>query len=190
MSLLQIESFAAGRWVKPGDGARPIENAVTGAPMAMAGNDALDVEAMLAHARAVGGLALRALTFHDRARMLKALAQALDARKQALYDLSYATGATLADHKIDIDGGIGTLFVYASKGRREMPDAQVYIDGEVEQLSRGGTFLGRTSARRCRASRCISTPSTSRSGGCWKSSPRPCWPGCPRSSSRRPRPAT
>ena len=143
MSLLQIESFAAGRWVKPGDGARPIENAVTGAPMAMAGNDALDVEAMLAHARAVGGPALRALTFHDRARMLKALAQALDARKQVLYDLSYATGATLADHKIDVDGGIGTLFVYASKGRREMPDAQVYIDGEVEQLSRRGTFLGR-----------------------------------------------
>ncbi|MEM7644134.1 MAG: phenylacetic acid degradation bifunctional protein PaaZ, partial [Pseudomonadota bacterium] len=129
-------------WVPPGLGARPIENAVTGAVMAEAGNDALDVQAMLDHARTKGGPALRALTFHDRARMVKALALALQDKKQALYDLSFATGATQSDHLIDIDGGIGTMFVFASKGRREMPDAQVYLDGQVEQLSRNGTFLG------------------------------------------------
>ena len=74
--------------------------------------------------------------------MLKALAIYLNDHKQELYDLSYDTGATLNDHKIDVDGGIGTMFVFASKGRREMPDAQVYLDGDVEQLSRNGTFLG------------------------------------------------
>jgi oxepin-CoA hydrolase/3-oxo-5,6-dehydrosuberyl-CoA semialdehyde dehydrogenase len=74
--------------------------------------------------------------------MIKALALHLGQHKQALYDLSYATGATLADHKIDVDGGIGTMLVFASKGRREMPDAQVYLDGPVEQLSRQGSFLG------------------------------------------------
>lgn len=142
MTLLQINSFAAGAWVAPNAGARPIENAVTGEVMAEAGNDSLDVAGMLYHAREMGGPNLRKLTFHDRARMLKALAAHLDKHKKALYDLSFATGATQADHLIDIDGGIGTMFVFASKGRREMPDGHVYIDGEVEQLSRNGTFLG------------------------------------------------
>ncbi|WP_170524723.1 phenylacetic acid degradation bifunctional protein PaaZ [Ruegeria arenilitoris] len=142
MSLKQISSFAAGRWVAPGAGARTIASAITGAPFATAGNDTLDVQAMLAHARDVGGPALRRLTFHERAKMLKALAQALSERKQALYDLSFETGATQKDHLIDIDGGIGTMFVFASKGRREMPDGHVYLDGDVEQLSRNGTFLG------------------------------------------------
>ncbi|EEX08343.1 phenylacetic acid degradation protein PaaN [Ruegeria lacuscaerulensis ITI-1157] len=142
MSLKQISSFAAGQWVAPGAGARTIASAITGEPFATAGNDALDVQAMLAHARDLGGPALRRLTFHERAKMLKALAQALSERKQALYDLSFETGATQKDHLIDIDGGIGTMFVFASKGRREMPDGHVYLDGDVEQLSRNGTFLG------------------------------------------------
>ncbi|MGR3761818.1 phenylacetic acid degradation bifunctional protein PaaZ [Roseobacteraceae bacterium NS-SX3] len=142
MSLLEISSFAAGQWVAPGAGARNIASAVTGEVIASAGNDALDVQGMLDYARNVGGPALRKLTFHDRARMLKALAMHLGEHKQALYDLSFNTGATQSDHMIDIDGGIGTMFVFASKGRREMPDAHVYLDGELEQLSRHGSFLG------------------------------------------------
>ena len=111
--------------------------------IAQAGNDALDAGAMLGFAREHGGPALRAMTFHDRARMLKALALHLMEHKQALYDLSYDTGATLSDHKIDVDGGIGTMLVFASKGRREMPDAHVYLDGAPEQLGREGQFMGR-----------------------------------------------
>ncbi|MDG1998549.1 MAG: phenylacetic acid degradation bifunctional protein PaaZ [Amylibacter sp.] len=141
MGLLNVHSFAAGRWVSPDASARSIENAVTGEVMAQAGS-ALDVTAMLDYARNIGGPALRAMNFHDRARMLKALAAHLAQHKQALYDLSFATGATQSDHLIDIDGGIGTMFVFASKGRREMPDGHIYVDGEVEQLSRNGTFLG------------------------------------------------
>ncbi len=90
------------------------------------------------------------MTFRDRARMLKALAQYLNERKEALYELSYMTGATRADSWIDIDGGIGTMFVFASKGRREMPDAHVYLDGDVEMLSRKGSWWGSMSAPRCR----------------------------------------
>lgn len=142
MSLLDIHSFAAGSWVAPDTSARPIENAVNGTVFAQAGNSSLDVQAMLDYARTRGGPALRALSFHDRARMLKALALYLNERRQQLYEISYATGATLSDHKIDVDGGIGTMFVFASKGRREMPDGQVYLDGAVEQLSRSGQFLG------------------------------------------------
>ena len=142
MSLLEINSYAAGQWIATGSGAREIEDAVTGAVIARAGNDALDVQVMLDHARTTGGPALRALTFHQRAKMLKALAQHLGQHKQALYDLSFNTGATAKDHLIDVDGGIGTMFVFASKGRRELPDGHVYLDGDVEQLSRSGQFLG------------------------------------------------
>lgn len=142
MTLLDVKSFAAGHWITPDENARNIENAVTGTVLGRAGNDSLDVQAMLDHARNVGGPALRTMTFHDRARLLKALASHLNKHKQALYDISFASGATQADHTIDIDGGVGTMFVYASKGRREMPESNIYLDGDVEQLSRNGTFLG------------------------------------------------
>ena len=142
MTIQDVQSFAAGEWVAPGEGARPIMSAITGDQIARAGGTPLDYAAMRDHAVTVGGPKLRALTFHDRARMLKALAVYLNERKQALYDLSFDTGATQKDHLIDIDGGIGTLFVFASKGRREMPDGHVHVDGEVEQLSKSGSFLG------------------------------------------------
>ena len=140
--MRHVESFVAGTWVGPGGGARAIAHAVTGAPFAEAGNDALDFGGMLDFARNTGGPALRAMTFHDRARMVKALALYLTDHKQVLYDLSFATGGTQKDHLIDVDGGIGTMFVYASKGRREMPDSDILLDGPTEQLSRNGTFLG------------------------------------------------
>lgn len=142
MSIQQISSYGAGTWIAPGAGARNIASAITGEVIASAGNSALDVQALLGHARSVGGPALRAMTFHDRARMLKALATHLGTHKQALFDLSFDTGATQSDHMVDIDGGIGTMFVFASKGRRDMPDGHVYLDGEVEQLGRTGSFLG------------------------------------------------
>ncbi len=142
-AIRTVESFAAGRWISPGPGARSIASAITGEPMAEAGNDALPFADMLDWGRATGGPALRAMTFHDRARMLKALALHLREHRPALYELSYDTGATLADHKIDVDGGIGTMLVFASKGRREMPDGHVYLDGPPEQLGRDGQFFGR-----------------------------------------------
>ncbi len=142
MTIQSVSSFAAGQWVAPGAGARNIASAITGDVIATAGNDALDVQAMLDYARTVGGSNLRKMTFHDRARMLKALALHLRENRKALYELSFQTGATQADHLIDIDGGIGTMLVFASKGRREMPDSTVYLDGDVEQLSRNGTFMG------------------------------------------------
>ena len=141
-SLQQVESFVAGEWVGPGAGSREIADAVTGRVFAEAGNRDLDFGAMLDFARSRGGPALRELSFHDRARMLKALAIYLNARKDQLYAASFATGATAADHLIDVDGGIGTTFVYASKGRREMPDGHVLLDGGLEQLGRTGASLG------------------------------------------------
>ncbi len=140
--MQRIGSFAKGVWIEAGPGARAIADAATGEVIAEAGNDTLDVAGMIAYGREVGGPALRAMDFHDRARMLKALALHLNANKQALYDLSFTTGATQADHGFDVDGGIGTLFVFASKGRREMPEGHVLIDGGFEPLGKSGAFGG------------------------------------------------
>ncbi|MFL5239352.1 MAG: aldehyde dehydrogenase family protein, partial [Rhizomicrobium sp.] len=142
MKPRRLMSFAEGRWVEPAGALNDIVSAVTDEPVAQVGSGARDFAGMHNHARTVGGPALRALTFHQRAAMLKALAQAIMARKEELYELSYETGATRADGWIDIEGGAGTLFAYASKGRRELPNDTILIDGPVEGLSKRGTFVG------------------------------------------------
>ena len=136
-----VESLVEGRWVAAGSGLRPIRSAITGDVIAQAGNDGLDFGAMCRFARTKGGPTLRNMTFHDRARMLKALADALIAHKEMLYGLSGETGATRGDSWIDIEGGAGTFFAYASKGRRELPNAKLLLDGEAEILGKGGTFV-------------------------------------------------
>src|SRR5580704_6736577 len=142
MTTITLKNYAEGRWV-PGSGElADLRSAVTGDVVARASSRGLDFAGMARFARETGGPALRALTFHQRAGLLKALAEALTARKEELYELSYDTGATKGDSWIDIDGGIGTFAVYQSKGRRELPNHRLLIDGNVESLSRGGTFQG------------------------------------------------
>jgi oxepin-CoA hydrolase / 3-oxo-5,6-dehydrosuberyl-CoA semialdehyde dehydrogenase len=139
---MELRSFIAGRW-QAGHGAGvALRDATTGEVIASASADGMDMRAALEHAREVGGPNLRRLTFHERAALLKSLARFLGEHKDEFYALSYATGATKGDSWIDIDGGISTLFVYASKGARELPDSQLYIDGGVEGLSKNGTFVG------------------------------------------------
>lgn len=142
MNLINVQSFIGGDWIAPDSSARAIENAINGQVMAQAGRHSVDCDRLLGYACDVGGPALRTMTFHERARMLKALALHLTEHKHTLFDLSFYTGATRADAAIDIEGGISTLFVYASKGRRNMPDSSVYIDGDPETLSREGQFMG------------------------------------------------
>jgi oxepin-CoA hydrolase/3-oxo-5,6-dehydrosuberyl-CoA semialdehyde dehydrogenase len=139
---MKLHSFVRDAWIAPEGQLTPISSAVTGEPVAEIGSTIKDFAAVLEHARTMGGPALRAMTFPQRAKMLKALGDAVMARKDALYDLSYETGATKSDSWIDIEGGAGTLFAYASKGRRELPNDTILLDGAVEGLSKRGTFVG------------------------------------------------
>ena len=154
--------------------ATTLVHAVTGEPIAEATWKASTSPAD--HARRVGGLALRRMTFHQRALMPKEMAKYLTDRKDGLYRLSAATGATKADSWIDIDGGIGTFFVYASKGRREFPNETFYIDGAMEQLSKGGTFVGRHICVPLEGVAVHINAFNFPRGGCWRSWPRPCSP--------------
>jgi len=142
MKTSQLLNYARDSWI-PGEGQlADIASAIDGSLVARTGSGGLDFAGMLDHARKSGGPALRKMTFHQRAHMLKALGQAIMARKEELYALNYATGATRKDGWIDIEGGAGTLFSFSSKGRRELPDGHVLLDGPVEPLSKTGTFIG------------------------------------------------
>jgi len=141
--MMRLQSYAQGQWVTGTGRATDLFHAVTGEKVGEATSEGLDFKGMLEYGRTVGGPKLRAMTFHERARMLKAMAQHLMAHKDELYQVSAATGATKTDSWIDIEGGIATFFTYASQGRREFPDETFYVDGAVERISKGGTFLGR-----------------------------------------------
>lgn len=138
----RLESYVCGEWVRGAEEGKALLDASTGHPVALIDSSGIDFARTLAHGREQGGPALRAMSFHQRALMLKAIGQALMAEKETFYALSAATGATRTDGWIDIEGGISTLLSYGSKGRRELPNAYTLVDGAVEPLSRDATFSG------------------------------------------------
>jgi oxepin-CoA hydrolase/3-oxo-5,6-dehydrosuberyl-CoA semialdehyde dehydrogenase len=142
-----LQSYLQGEWQEPAAGAAagvPTLDASTGELVALVGSDGLDLAAAVDYARTAGQAALGRLTFHQRALILKALAQYLnsDEVKAGLYEVSARTGATRRDSLVDVDGGIGVLFTYSSKGRRELPNAFAIADGAPENLARDGSFGG------------------------------------------------
>ncbi|MEO5920403.1 MAG: phenylacetic acid degradation bifunctional protein PaaZ [Pseudolysinimonas sp.] len=139
-----LPSYVRGDWWTPADDAATtvVRDASTGEPVVRVSADGLDLGGALEYARTVGQASLGALTFHQRAVLLKRFALILTQHKDSLYAISSHTGATTNDSWVDIDGGIGVLFTYSSKGRRELPNAKVYVDGPAESLSKDGSFLG------------------------------------------------
>src|SRR5664279_1234825 len=142
ITMTLLPSYVSGCWVSPQGEGQPVHDAVTGAEVARVSSVGIDLREALDHGRTVGGPALRELTFHQRAALLKALGAMLREHREELYALSAHTGATLFDSKFDIDGGIGVVLSYAGKGRRELPDDTVYVEGPAEQLGKAGQFLG------------------------------------------------
>lgn len=140
---MNLKSYGYGQWIEGSSSLTPLYSAVTGEHIFNAGSNGVNFRQMLEYGRTISGPNIRKYTFHQRALMLKALAKALSEKKDEYYALSYLTGATKTDAWFDIDGGIGTLYTFASKGRKELPNQTVYIDGGTEILSKGGTFVGR-----------------------------------------------
>lgn len=136
-----LANYVLGQWI-PGDGdGVPQFNAYTGDVISTAGSQGLDYARILEYGRAKGSQALRKLTFHERGRLLKALALYLTERKERYYALSHLTGATRQDSWVDIEGGFGNLFAYSSL-RRRFPNEPYYVEGELARLSKEGGFVG------------------------------------------------
>ena len=140
--MRRVESYVAGAWHRPSASGVPLLDASTGEPVAELSPAGTDPAAAAEHGRAVGGPALRELTFHQRASMLRSVGKLLltDEAKAQLYDLSHCTGATRHDSWFDIDGGAGVLLSYASRARRELPNSTVAVDGAIEALSGDDSF--------------------------------------------------
>ncbi|MCC6600654.1 MAG: phenylacetic acid degradation bifunctional protein PaaZ [Crocinitomicaceae bacterium] len=138
---MKLQNYVSGQWITGNGNGKELYNAVTGDVVATASSAGIAFGEVLQYGRSIGGKALRKMTFHERGRMLKALALFLTDRKAAYYEVSYKTGATKIDSWIDIDGGIGNLFANASL-RRQFPNERFYVDGELVRLSKNGTFIG------------------------------------------------
>ena len=138
--MKKLENYINGRWIT-GDGeGQALYDAVNGQLITHATSKGIDFAGMLRYGRETGNPALRKMSFHERGRMLRALALHLTAQKEKFYALSYQTGATKMDSWIDIEGGIGNLFANASL-RRKLPDEFFCTDGESHSLSKGNSFM-------------------------------------------------
>ena len=138
---MKLQNYALGKWVAGEGNGQELYNAINGDVIATASSKGLDFAAMCDYARTVGGPKLRKMTFHERGRMIRALALHLLSKKDIFYKISWATGATKSDSWVDIEGGIGNLFAYASL-RRQFPDESFCVEGDVIRLSKENTFIG------------------------------------------------
>jgi len=136
-----LNNYACGQWVKGSGTGQELFNAITGEAIATASSKGLDFGMMCDYARHTGGPKLRKMTFQQRGLMLKALATHLLSKKEEFYKISWATGATRIDSWVDIEGGIGNLFSYASL-RRQFPNETYCYEGDVAKLSKNNTFIG------------------------------------------------
>ncbi len=140
--MLQLSSFLEGSWVRGAGEGAVLTAAATGLGFANANADGLDRGRALAWARERGGANLRAMTFAERAALIKALGKALHAHRDELLDLSTASyGATRGDGKFDVDGASGTLAYYAALGAT-LGDRTTLLDGDLEPVGRSARFAG------------------------------------------------
>jgi len=140
---MKLKSYIAGTWQEGQGEGKELYDSISGESICQVSSAGLDFQSAVLHAKNLGGPALRQLTFHQRAAALKSLAKHLLANKEKFYELSARTGATRADSWVDIEGGIGTLFSYASMVARELPNDIVMVEGDMERLSAKGSFVGR-----------------------------------------------
>lgn len=138
---MNVFSYSQGQWIKKGT-SKDLISAVSGEPVASLVEANLDYKEMCEFARKTGGPNLRKMTIHQRAFKIKFLAQYLLKHKEEFYKISTHTGATRRDSWIDIEGGIGSMFTLSSKARIELSDLPFHVEGSMERLSRGGTFVG------------------------------------------------
>ncbi len=141
--MITTKSYVYGRWLAGTGAGKTVNNAVTGKPVAKVDSTGIDFAQVLQYARKTGGPALRALTLHERANLLKSVAKHLTGLKARYYEISAATGATQRDSAVDIDGGISTVFSLSSIARREFANERFIVEGEPERLSKENTFAAR-----------------------------------------------
>lgn len=136
-----LQSLIAGRWHGQ-EAHTALHSALDNALIYHTHAEQIDFDEALTFARKTGIKSLMSQDFQKRAQCLKALALYLMERKEELYEISHLTGATRQDSWVDVEGGIGTLFAYASMGSRELPSSNVLHEGPAMALGKRGGFAG------------------------------------------------
>src|SRR5918995_3595121 len=140
--MLQLRSYVSGSWLAGSGAPQTLLNPTTEEPLAQASSEGVDLAAALHYARTTGGPALRAMTFSERGAALKAIAEGIQAEREALLELAIANGGnTRSDAKFDVDGAIATLLAY-SETAASLGAARFLLDGEGIQLGRSARFHG------------------------------------------------
>ncbi len=137
-----LRSYVGGAWVAGSGEPSTLVNPATEVPVAQAGATGVDRGAALAYARDVGGPALRAMSFGERAGLLKAMSDAIQSSREELIGLAIRNGGnTRGDATFDIDGAAFALTAYARLGET-LGDVQLLADGEGLSLGRSPRFHG------------------------------------------------
>ncbi len=140
--MIELQSFVEGGWFRGSGNGTALLNPATEEVLAQTSTEGLNAESALAFARDRGGAALRALTFGERAELLRAMSRVIHQHRDSLLDLAMLNGGcTRSDAKFDVDGASGTLAFYADLGK-ELGPGRVLLDGDAVQLSRGPRLVG------------------------------------------------
>ena len=135
-----LPNHVEGRWQTGTGPGTPLFDPVLGTELARVSSAGLDLPAAFAFARDQGGRALRALGYRERAALLTAVVNVLQAHKDDYYAMATANSGTVTrDSAVDIDGGIFTLSTYARLGER-LGDARCLLDGERSRLGKDPLF--------------------------------------------------
>ncbi|SFD17667.1 phenylacetic acid degradation bifunctional protein PaaZ [Massilia yuzhufengensis] len=140
-NIATLQSLIAGRW-HGAEAFTPLHSALNNDLIFHTHAEKIDFSEAITYARKTGVKQLMQLDFQKRAQVLKALALYMMERKEELYEISHLTGATRPDSWVDVEGGIGTLFAYASMGSRELPSSNVLHEGPAIALGKRGGFSG------------------------------------------------
>ena len=136
-----LQSYLSGQWIGT-EQQKPLTSAINGDTLAYLHAEKPDFKEACLYARKQGQASLMAMDFQQRATCLRNLAKYLLEHKESLYTLSKETGATRSDSWIDIEGGCGTLFAYASMGRNQLPSGNLIHEGNAMPLGKNNDFAG------------------------------------------------
>ena len=140
MSTQLLANHVNGQWQTGTGVGTPLFDPVRGDELVRVDATGLDLPAAFAYARDVGGAALRAMTYAQRAAALAEVVKVLQANRDTYYDISTANSGTVKnDTAVDVDGGIFTLGMYAKLGAG-LGDRHFMLDGEMARLGKDPAF--------------------------------------------------
>jgi 3,4-dehydroadipyl-CoA semialdehyde dehydrogenase len=138
--MTKLANYTQGQWQEGKGPGSALYDPVLGTELATVSADGLDMAACYDWARKHGGTALRALSYAERADLLKQIVQVLQNNRDKYYDISLQNSGTVQnDTAVDVDGAIYTLSYYAKLGGK-ITGRHLRLDGEPESLARDNVF--------------------------------------------------